>query len=610
MCGIIGYTGLEEATPILLDGLEQLEYRGYDSAGLALFTPGGSLQRLRAKGRLSALRDRVREQAESGADLRGTAGLGHTRWATHGEPSERNAHPHRSANGLYSIVHNGIIENFEALRAEMEAEGVAFTSETDTEVVAQLLEKLDTGDARETLRRTLPHLEGSFALGILYHSEPGVLYCARRQSPLLVARSQSGTLLASDAAALLPHTRSIFRLEDGEMARLTAEGITFFDGKGNETAKSPIEAARHVTAAEKGAYAHFMRKEIDEQPEAVRRTLEPLLRSRQLQLGEGERALHDPGDIHRMIFLGCGSAWHVGCVGRIIAEELCGIPASAELASEFRAQKSAINSHTLCVIVSQSGETADSLMALRLAAECGARTLSIVNVEGSSIAEESDCVLFTKAGLEVAVATTKAYSTQLAVIYALCARLAQLRGTWSGDSLAAFLHGLTALPDQIEETLRTCEAPAIAWAQELAANEHAYFIGRSLDHAAALEGSLKLKEISYIHAEAYAAGELKHGTISLLESGTPVVGVCCRQSVTAKTKNNLEECAARGAKLFCLTNDTALRLPRQILLPRCHTLLATSLSVLPMQLLAYKCAELRKCDIDKPRSLAKSVTVE
>ncbi|MDR3313591.1 MAG: glutamine--fructose-6-phosphate transaminase (isomerizing) [Oscillospiraceae bacterium] len=610
MCGIIGYTGLEEAAPILLDGLEQLEYRGYDSAGLALFTRGGSLLRLRAAGRLSALRTRVLEQLRLGADLHGAAGLGHTRWATHGEPTERNAHPHRSAQGRFIVVHNGIIENHAALRRELEDAGVVFSSDTDTEVIAQLLEQTDSGNPLETLRRVLPRLEGSYALGVLYHKEPGILYCARKQSPLLAARSETGSLLASDAAALLAHTRRIIRLEDGEMARLSPDAIQFFDAAGNPVEKQAIEVARHVTAADKGSYAHYMRKEIAEQPAAVQRTLAPLLRDGQLHLGEGERALAKPEEIRRILFLGCGSAWHVGAVGRILAEELCGIPAAAELASEFRSQKSALDSHTLCVVVSQSGETADTLLALRLAAEHGARTLSIVNVEGSSIAEESGCVIFTQAGLEVAVATTKAYSTQLAVVYALCARLAQLRGTLAGGRLAALLHGLAALPDQMDETLRLTESGANAWAEEIHRVEHAYFIGRNLDHAAALEAALKLKEISYIHAEAYAAGELKHGTISLLEPGTPVVGLCCRSAVIPKTHSNLEECRARGAALFCLTTDPALTLPRRILLPHCHPLFVTSLSVLPMQLFAYKCADLRKCDIDKPRSLAKSVTVE
>jgi len=601
MCGIIGYAGVEQAAPILLDGLERLEYRGYDSAGIAL----SDGPRVRAAGRLSALREKA-----STMDVNGATGVGHTRWATHGAPTQANAHPHRGNKGIYTLVHNGIIENYEVLRTQMVELGVAFHSETDTEVIAQLLEFHDTGDPLETLRAVLPMLEGSYALAILYAPRPDRIFCAKRRSPLLACMGKTGSLLASDAAALLPHARGLYRFEDGEMAVLSREGIEFFDAAGEVIAKTAVEISRHVAAADKAGYEHFMRKEMAEQPEVLRLTLEPLLRGDGVDLGEGEAALRAPMDIDRVLFLGCGSAWHVGLAGRTVMEELTGIPASCELASEFRSGRVTVNRNTLAVVISQSGETADTLMALRLAREAGARTLGIINVEGSSIALESGSVVYTRAGLEVAVATTKAYSAQLVVVYALAARLAQLRGSIGDEALRDYLHALAALPEQAEIVLRETEAQALAWAREIYEKEHVYFLGRHIDYAAALEGALKLKEISYIHAEGYAAGELKHGTISLIEPGTPVVPVCVRPQVTPKTQSNVEEVRARGARIYCVTNDSSITAHRRILIPGTHPLLGTSLAVLPLQLFAYHCARLRGCDIDKPRSLAKSVTVE
>jgi len=607
MCGIIGYAGVEPAAPILLDGLERLEYRGYDSAGIAL--ADGKIIRARAAGRLENLRKAMAEHSEAAA-LHRKCGIGHTRWATHGAPTEVNAHPHQSANSLYTVVHNGIIENYEALREDLRGHGIVFHTQTDTEVIAQLLEFRDTGDPLETLLRVLPLLEGSYALAILHAARLDEILCAKMRSPLLACMGATGALLASDAAALLPHSRSLYRLEDGELAVLRRDGIVFYNALGESIAKSPAETARHVVAADKAGYAHFMRKEMAEQPEALRLTLEPLLRGGEIHLGGAEAALRDPGSIDRVLFLGCGSAWHVGLAGSLVAEELTGLPAAAELASEFRGRRVTINENTLVIAISQSGETADTLMALRLARQAGARALGIINVEGSSIALESGSVLYTKAGLEVAVATTKAYSAQLAAVYAVAARLAQLRKTLDADALRAFLHALAALPAQAEAVLRESEAEALAWAQEIYEMEHAYFLGRHTDYAAALEGSLKLKEISYIHAEAYPAGELKHGTISLVEPGTPVVAVCACPQVTPKTLGNVEEVRARGARVYCVTNDPAVTAHRRILLPQTHPLLGASLAALPLQLFAYHCARLRGCDIDKPRSLAKSVTVE
>jgi len=604
MCGIIGYTGVEPAAPILLEGLERLEYRGYDSAGLAF---SGGL-RVRAAGRLENLRRAMAQFSEEAQTC--CCGIGHTRWATHGAPTEQNAHPHRSARGGYTVAHNGIIENYEALRARLQGEGVEFSTQTDTEVIAQLLEFHDTSDPLATMRVVLSQLEGSYALAVLYDKLPDQIWCARYRSQLLACVSGQGALLASDAAALLPHCRSLYRLEDGEMGLLRREGISFFDGCGREIRKGASPVARHVSAASKEGYEHFMRKEMDEQAAAVRLTLEPLLRGDTLDLGGAEAPLQCAHEIDRVLFLGCGSAWHVGMAGRAVAEELAGIPAAAELASEFRHQSVTVNRNTLVVVISQSGETADTLMALRLAKQAGARTLGVVNVECSSIALECGSVLYTKAGLEVAVATTKAYSAQLAAVYAIAARLGQLRGRLGTQELREFCHALAALPSQIEETMRLASPVALAWAEEMHHKEHAYFIGRSIDYAAALEGSLKLKEISYIHAEAYAAGELKHGAISLIEPGTPVVAVCMRPKVAAKTRANMEEARARGAHVYCVTSDPSVTARRRVLLPAAHPLLCASLSVLPLQLLAYHCARLRGCDIDKPRSLAKSVTVE
>ncbi|MDR2752800.1 MAG: glutamine--fructose-6-phosphate transaminase (isomerizing) [Oscillospiraceae bacterium] len=627
MCGIIGYAGTKPVAPILLEGLERLEYRGYDSAGIALAAEN-TVVRTRAAGRLANLRaaleksvagpganhsESLRQQtrgSSGGLAAPQAAGVGHTRWATHGAPTEQNAHPHQSNGGKYTLVHNGIIENYQALRTFLAKNGTECRTETDTEVIAQLLEFYDTGNPLETLRRVLPQLEGSYALAVLYYAQPGIIYAAKRKSPLLAAQSHHGTLLASDAAALLPLSRAHYRLEDGDLAVLTRHSIRFFDGEGQEQIKTPQVMSRHISAAEKKGYEHFMRKEMAEQPEAVRLTLEPLLRQGGPHLGSAEEALRGADRIDRVLFLGCGSAWHAGMCGCVVIEELAGVPAAAALASEFRSQVVTINQNTLVIVVSQSGETADTLMALRQAKAAGARTLGIINVEGSSIAEESGSVIFTRAGLEVAVATTKAYSAQLAAVYALAARLGQLRGTLGGGKMRAFLHALAALPGLLEETLAASEEEMLRWAEEIAPKEHAYFLGRNLDWAAALEGSLKLKEISYIHAEAYAAGELKHGTISLIEQGTPVVSVCMRPGVVAKTMSNNEEVRARGAAVYCLTNDPSVTARRRFLLPACHPLLGVSFAAVPLQLLAYHCARLRGCDIDKPRSLAKSVTVE
>jgi len=605
MCGIIGYAGVEPAASILLDGLGRLEYRGYDSAGVA-FSDG---LRIRAAGRLENLRKALAENSEA-TGMHRRCGIGHTRWATHGPPTEQNAHPHRSSRGTYTVVHNGIIENHEVLRAQMVERGVEFRTQTDTEVVAQLLELHDAGDPLGTLLAVLPLLQGSYALAILYAARPGEIFCAKLRSPLLACMGETGALLASDAAALLPYARGLYRFEDGELAVLRREAISFYNASGMSITKSPVEIARHVAAADKGGYAHFMRKEIAEQPEALRATLAPLLRGGGIHLGEGEAALLDPSAIGRVLFLGCGSAWHAGLVGRMVTEELTGIPCAAELASEFRGGRVTADKNTLVVVLSQSGETADTLMALRLARQAGARTLGIINVEGSSIALESGSVIYTKAGLEVAVATTKAYSAQLAVAYAVAARLAQLRGSISEGGLRALLHALAELPEQVQATLRETEPEALAWAQEVHTKEHAYFLGRNLDYAAALEGSLKLKEISYLHASGYAAGELKHGTISLVEPGTPVVAICVRPEAAPKTQSNMEEVLARGARVYCVTNDPGIKTHRRILIPKTHPLLGASLAVLPLQLFAYHCARLRGCDIDKPRSLAKSVTVE
>ncbi len=608
MCGIIGYLGEDEAAPVLTDGLERLEYRGYDSAGIAVFESGG-IHTIKSNGRLSSLREKIKDQGTP----RGTLGIGHTRWATHGKPSDYNAHPHSGEKGKITLVHNGIIENYIELKAQLQAEGVKFTSDTDTEVVAQLAEKNYNGNLIETIVKTVSQLKGSFALGILCEDYPDTLVGVRKSSPLLAAVCDKGCLIASDITALLPYSEEIYRMEDGEICVFTKSGAAFYDFDGAPIKKSAEAVGFNAKSADKNGYEYFMMKEIYDQPETLRATINQYITpDGKVDPGAGAKGFGNLKDINRIFIVGCGSAYHAGVVGKYVIEELVRIPVEADIASEFRYRDPILDEHTLVIIISQSGETADTLAALRLAKESGARVMSIVNVEGSTIATESDCVLFTRAGIEIAVATTKAYSAQIATLYVAAVYMAQELKTVSEDELRLLVHHLALLPDAVEKALGTKSR-----AEELAAKyyelDHAYYVGRNIDYASAMESSLKLKEISYVHSEAYAAGELKHGTISLIEDGTLVIALCCCRRLLAKTQSNIEEVRARGARIICVTTEDevkALKYDDLLTVPATHPLFVGSLEVVPLQLFAYYTAKFRKCDIDKPRCLAKSVTVE
>lgn len=608
MCGIIGYAGLEPAAPILVNGLEKLEYRGYDSAGIAVFE-SGKVRVVKARGRLSALKESLSKIPE----LPGTVGIGHTRWATHGAPSDVNAHPHQSGTGLFSIVHNGIIENYARLKADMVAQGISFASETDTEVIAHLLQKHYTGDPIETIAKVRSILEGSYSVGVLCADFPDKLFCTRHSSPLLAGKAKDSCLIASDIAAMLQYTQEIYRLEEGEIACVSKDDIVFYDAACNTIQKEKVFIDLSPDAAEKGGYEHFMLKEIMEQPEALRNTLQQFFDENwQITLGALPFSKEEIESINRICIVACGSAYHVGIVGKYVLEEFLRIPVEVDIASEFRYRRPILNKHTLVIIISQSGETADTLAALREAKQSGAKLLSIVNVPGSSIARESELVLPTRAGVEIAVATTKAYSAQLAVIYVIVAFFARELKTVSPQELDEFVAALAALPETVSYALETA-TQVEELAEHYAEHDHAYYIGRNLDFAAALEASLKLKEISYVHSEAYAAGELKHGTISLIEDKTLVIALCCCERLLPKTAANIKEVKARGAKILCVAPQgdiMDLEADMTITVPRSHPLLMPSVEVVPMQLFSYHVAKCRGCDIDKPRNLAKSVTVE
>lgn len=611
MCGIVGYIGAEEAAPILLDGLERLEYRGYDSAGLAVYSQDDGLRVVKAKGRLRVLADLV----EGGKNIHGTVGLGHTRWATHGEPSDVNSHPQVSASGRIAVVHNGIIENYVQIKEFLESKGVGFVSQTDTEVVAQLLEYYYRGNIMEAVTKVLHRIEGAYALGIICADCPDQLIAARKDSPLILGYGEGFNFLASDVTAVIKYTREVCYLEDGEIAVLTRDGIRVF----NHPYLQPVEKEKHhvdweVSAAEKGGYEHFMAKEIMEQPKAFRDTVFPRIQDGRVVLDD----LNLDGDYLRetdkIYIIACGSSYHVGMVAKYILEKLLRKPVEVSLASEFRYCDPLVTEKTLCIVISQSGETIDTLAALREAKRLGARILSIVNVVGSSIARESDDVLYTWAGPEIAVATTKAYSTQLAVIYLIALHFAELLGTISGEIYDHIVSELLTIPTKMEHILENREAIQY-YASIYFNHESIFFIGRNIDYAIGLEGSLKLKEISYIHSEAYAAGELKHGTISLIEQGTLVVALASCTQLFDKLMSNVVEVKSRGADVLGLTVESRAEAMKKtvdhaILVPDTHPMLLPSLDVLPMQLFAYYVALMRGCDIDKPRNLAKSVTVE
>ena len=616
MCGIVGYIGKEQAAPILLAGLKKLEYRGYDSAGLAVRDEAtGKIDVVKAKGRLHILE----EKTDGGKSVPGSCGIGHTRWATHGEPSETNAHPHSTDDHSVALVHNGIIENYQELKEKLLKEGYQFHSATDTEVAVKLIDYYykKTGNPLEGIARAMLRVRGSYAFGILFKDYPDRMYAARKDSPLIAGKGTTGNLIASDVPAILDQTRSVYYIGNMEIAELTEQELHFYNIDLEPLQKEPVEITWDAASAEKGGYAHFMIKEIHEQPKAVQDTISVYLKDKEegKAISFAEAGLTDEllAGLERIYIVACGSAYHVGVAGKYVIESLSGIPVETDLASEFRYRNPRLMKNSLVIIVSQSGETADSLAALRLAKERGVPVLSIVNVLGSSIARESDYVLYTYAGPEISVATTKAYSAQLAVVYLLAVQCAMVQGAIGEERYEELAGELLALPDKIEKALENKER--IQWfASKYANAKDIFFIGRGLDYAIGMEGSLKMKEISYIHSEAYAAGELKHGTISLIEEGTLVVGILTQPELYEKTISNMVETKSRGAYLMGLTSygnygveDTV---NFAVYVPKTDPLFAASVAVIPLQLFGYYVSAAKGLDVDKPRNLAKSVTVE
>lgn len=608
MCGIVGYIGTEQAAPILLDGLDKLEYRGYDSAGMAVYD-GEKLQYAKARGRLKILR----ELTHDGAKLPGVCGIGHTRWATHGVPSDKNAHPHFNEAESIAVVHNGIIENYLKLKKMLAGKGYKFASETDTEVIAHLLDYYYKGDPMEAITKMMHRVEGSYALGILFRDHPGELYAVRKDSPLIAGRAAHGCLIASDVPAILKYTRDVYFIQNEEIVRMTDQELAFFTIDQDPIEKQATTIEWDVSAAEKAGYEHFMLKEIYEQPRAVLDTLNPRIREDRVEIEELGMTDEEIRAVKRLYIVACGSAYHTGVTAKYVFEGLARIPVEVDLASEFRYRNPILDEGTMVIVVSQSGETADTLAALRMAKEAGVRVLGIVNVVGSSIAREADNVMYTWAGPEIAVATTKAYSTQLIAEYLLAMRFAKARGTVTEEELAGMLLDLRRLPQQIELLLDHKEKLQ-RFANRYVAAKDVFFIGRGIDYAISLEGSLKLKEISYIHSEAYAAGELKHGTISLIEDGTLVAAVLTQEDLYKKTISNMVEVKTRGAFLLAVTNEgnTAVEKAADyvIYIPQTNKYFTNSLAVIPLQLFGYYVALGKGCDVDKPRNLAKSVTVE
>ncbi len=612
MCGIIGYAGKTEAVNVLLDGLERLEYRGYDSAGVAVVSPEGKLQVKKSKGRLAVLRDLLQESDS----LVGSIGIGHTRWATHGEPNDKNAHPHVGQDGKIAVVHNGIIENYLEIKNYLIRKGVKFQSDTDTEVIVQLMEYYykKYSNLMDAVYAVLNRIKGAYAMGILCSDYPEQMLAARKDAPLLIGYGEKENFIASDVTALLSHTRTVTYMEDDEVALITADSVQIYDSD-----RSPVEKEKHiiawdVSAAEKGGYAHFMLKEIMEQPEAVRKTVSPRITDGKIVFEELKEAVELLQNITRIYIVACGSAYHVGMVGKYTLEKLLHIPVEACLASEFRYSEPILGESALVIVISQSGETLDSMAALREAKKNGSKVLSIVNVMGSSIARESDYVLYTWAGPEIAVATTKAYTTQMVLLIMLGVYFAKQLSRISEEEYDKIMVGLDSLPEKIKDVLKNIDNYQKT-ASRYFNHSSVFYIGRNVDYALGLEGSLKLKEISYIHSESYAAGELKHGTISLIEPGTLVVALATYAPLLEKTLSNVVEVKSRGAEVILMaTEETAKTISNQsselFVIPETHPVLQPVLGVIPLQLFAYYVALNRGCDIDKPRNLAKSVTVE
>ncbi len=612
MCGIIGFAGKTEAVSILLDGLERLEYRGYDSAGVAVVSADGRLQIKKSKGRLSVLR----ELLDSQNPLSGNIGIGHTRWATHGEPNDTNAHPHVGQEGKIAVVHNGIIENYLEIKNSLIRKGVKFSSDTDTEVIVQLLEYYykKKSNLLDAVYAVLNRIKGAYAMGILCSDNPGQMIAIRKDAPLLIGYGEDGNYIASDVTALLAHTRTVTYMEDDEVAVITADQVQIFDRDRFLLKKEKHSVEWDVSAAEKGGYAHFMLKEIMEQPEAVRKTISPRLADGEIVLEELRDAKELMKNISRIYIVACGSAYHVGMVGKYALEKMMHIPVEACLASEFRYSEPTLGESSLVIIISQSGETLDSMAALREAKRRGSKVLSIVNVMGSSIARESDYVLYTWAGPEIGVATTKAYTTQMVLLLMFGVYLAKQLDRMEQEEYMAVTRGLQELPKKISIVLSDIDHYQKAASRYFNHNS-VFYIGRNLDYALGLEGSLKLKEISYIHSESYAAGELKHGTISLIEPGTLVFALATYEPLVEKSLSNIVEVKSRGAEVISMTTDQTAEMmnsqaSEMFVIPKIHSLLQPVLGVIPLQLFAYYVALNRGCDIDKPRNLAKSVTVE
>ena len=605
MCGIVGYTGTQNAAPVLLEGLKKLEYRGYDSAGIAVLNDG-RISISKVTGRIAGLA----EKTEDGRLLPGVTGIGHTRWATHGAPTEPNAHPHTSNDGRFAVVHNGIIENYMELREELTRKGYHFESETDTEVVVHLVEMYYQDNLKQAVMRTAARLRGSYALGIICADEPEKIFAVREASPLILGVGIGENYFASDVTALVAHTRNAIYLEDGEFAELTPDSITVFDCTGHTIQKRVSRITWDIQAAEKGGYDHFMLKEIMEQPRAVKATMAPRIKGSEIVLDDVDIDLKQ---INKIMITACGSAYYAGCAAKYAIEKLCRVPVITELASELRYSDPLIDEHTLLIVLSQSGETADTIAAMRECQKRGAKTLAIVNVVGSTIAKIADWCLYTWAGPEIAVATTKGYTTQLTVLYLFALYAAKKVETVDDSTWRKLLSALKALPKQIQQALDM--NPGIT---QLARKYHStcsmFFIGRNTDYAVALEGALKMKEISYIHAESYAAGELKHGTIALICEGQPVIALCCNDSVSEKTMSNMVEVKARGAEVLAVAfrdNARIVSLADDMLyIPKIDPLFSAAVEIVPLQILAYHVAKENGCDIDKPKNLAKSVTVE